>query len=70
MTSEDRAFQAEVEEFADQLTRPSVLDQDTIEIGVDLVARVAAHIVHECVAATARDRAFVLIGRQHDAAPK
>jgi tetratricopeptide (TPR) repeat protein len=70
MTSEDRAFQAEVEEFADQLTRPSVLDQDTIETGVDLVARVAAHIVQECVAATARDRAFVLIGRQHDAAPK
>ena len=69
-TTEELALQAEAEDVARQLSGPTVLDQDTIETGVDLVARLARHIIQSCAAVTARDRALVLIGRQHSAAAK
>lgn len=58
-------LQAEADRFARRVTPRSVLDQDTIETGVDLIERVARLIVQHCNAPTPRDRALLLIGRQH-----
>ena len=63
-------FQGEMEALSRQLSRTAVLDQDTIETGVDLVQRVAQHIMQRCASATVRDRALVLIGRQHSGAAR
>lgn len=59
------ALQAEADRFVRGLTPQSVLDQDTIETGVDLIARLARMIVQHCEAPTSHDQALVLIGRQH-----
>lgn len=58
-------LQAEADRFAHRVTPRSVLDQDTIETGVDLIERIARMIVQHCGAPTPRDRALLLIGRQH-----
>jgi tetratricopeptide (TPR) repeat protein len=69
-TSKDSPLRAEAEAFTNQLRRASVLDQDTLENGVDIVAQFARAIVQGCASPSARDRALVLIGRQHNAAAK
>lgn len=62
-----RVLQTELQAFARPL-RPSVmLDQDTIETGIDLIERVERGIVDSCGPQTAVDRALLLIGRQHAA---
>jgi hypothetical protein len=45
------------------MRRVSVLEQDMIEAGVDLVHRIASHLSQTCGSLTARDRALALIGR-------
>jgi Tfp pilus assembly protein PilF len=64
-TSDEVALQREADAFYDRLKPTSVLDQDTIEAGVDLVDRIARDVVHGCGPATPFDRALVLIGHQH-----
>jgi tetratricopeptide (TPR) repeat protein len=64
-TNEQVALQAETEEFIDRLEPASVLDQDVIEAGVDLLDRIARHVAPGCGSPTPRDRALILIGRQH-----
>jgi tetratricopeptide (TPR) repeat protein len=60
------ALQHDVEEFSQQLRRSGVLEQDTIEAGVDLIHRTAARLSQACGPATPDDRALVLIGRMRD----
>jgi Tfp pilus assembly protein PilF len=61
----DAALEQEAKAFADELEHTSSLDQDTIEAGVDLVDRIARRIVSVCEAPAPRDRAMILIGREH-----
>jgi tetratricopeptide (TPR) repeat protein len=64
-TSEEVSLQAESEAFPNQLKPGAGLGQDIIEAGVDLMDRIARHVVQVCGPATARDRALILIGREH-----
>ncbi len=65
ITNDEHAFRHEVEAFARRLKPRSIPDQDTIEAGVDLVARIEGHVVDTCGRPTPLDRALVLIGRQY-----
>ena len=57
----------EAEAFETQLTHSAVLEQDTVETGVDLVDRLEHDLVSRCDPSTTLDRALALIGRRHDA---
>jgi len=50
---------------ADGAAAHPAADQDAIEAGVALVARIAQRVVDACPSPTPRDRALVLIGREH-----
>lgn len=52
-------------EFESNLKNAATLEQDTIEIGVDLIDRIEQWTARGCGPATALDRALVLIGQQH-----
>ena len=62
-TDEGVALQQEADSFAAETRRVSVLEQDMIEAGVDLVHRIVNHLSQTCGSLTARDRALALIGR-------
>jgi tetratricopeptide (TPR) repeat protein len=64
-TNDEVTLQGEADRFYDRLKPAAALDQDTIEAGVDLIDRMARDVVQRCGPASARDRALVLIGRQH-----
>jgi Flp pilus assembly protein TadD len=64
-TNDERALQNEAQEFEDQVKPPAILEQDTIEAGVDLIDRIEQHVIERCGPPAALDRALVLIGRQH-----
>jgi tetratricopeptide (TPR) repeat protein len=59
--------QSDMDTFADQLKPRDVMDQDTIEAGVDLIDRIEHQVEQQCGPLTARDQALLLIGRQHGA---
>jgi tetratricopeptide (TPR) repeat protein len=65
-----QALQDEADAFESQLAAAKVLDQDTVEVGVDLVDRVAEQLLKVCTPATSHDRAVALIGRQHSGEPR
>ena len=64
-SDEDTALQHAVEAFRDQLDARTALDQDAVEAGVDLIDRTERYLAKACGAPTARDRALILIARQH-----
>ena len=64
-TGDEAALQEEAGQFEDRLRQSSILEQDTIEGGVDLVYRLARRINQACGPPTALDRALLLIGREH-----
>ena len=66
-TSAELALQREARAFEDQLKPPGILEQDTVETGVDLIDRIEQQVVQRCGPPTALDRALALIGRQHGA---
>ena len=43
----------------------TILEQDTVETGVDLIDRIEQQVVQRCGPPTPVDQALVLIGRQH-----
>jgi tetratricopeptide (TPR) repeat protein len=55
----------QLNQFSGPLAAPRPLEQDTIEMGVDLIARVAAHVAAACGPEAPMDQAMILIGRQH-----
>jgi tetratricopeptide (TPR) repeat protein len=59
------AVQAEAQAFADQLQPKRILDQDTVEAGVDLIYRTERRVAQRCGPLSAPDQALLLIGRQH-----
>lgn len=64
-TDDELALQHEADAFKARLPPSAALDQDTIEGGVDLLDRIASHVIQACGSPTPFDRALVLIGRQH-----
>lgn len=64
------ALDGEVEAFETQLTHTGVLEQDTVETGVDLIDRLEQDLGSRCGPATPLDRALALIGRRHAADAK
>jgi hypothetical protein len=59
----------EAQDFTIQLT-PSILEQDTIESGVELIDRVEHAVVQYCPPPGLRDRALMLIGPHHGVDPR
>jgi len=68
--NDELTLRGQAEDFQVRLKRTPVLDQDTIESGVDLVARIARHLAEECGSASPLDRALMLISRQHNSDTK
>jgi tetratricopeptide (TPR) repeat protein len=55
----------EAQAFKDQLTPSTILDEDTIEWGVELIYRIEREVVQSCPPPTPLDRALMLIGQHH-----
>jgi tetratricopeptide (TPR) repeat protein len=65
-TAEDSvAIQAEAQAFTESVRRQQVLDQDTVEAGVDLIERVQRMVTQLCGSPTPLDQALLLIGRRY-----
>jgi Tfp pilus assembly protein PilF len=61
-------LETEADEFSKSLERPtSAVDRDAVESGVELIDRMARHLVERCGPATTRDQALALIGHRHNA---
>jgi tetratricopeptide (TPR) repeat protein len=59
----------EAHDFEIQLT-PAILEQDTIESGVELIDRLEREVVQRCPPPALRDRALMLIGPHHGVDPR
>jgi tetratricopeptide (TPR) repeat protein len=66
-TGDELALQSDAQAFADQMKPPAILEQDTIEAGVDLIDRLEQLVIQRCGPPSPLDRALILIGRQHRA---
>jgi tetratricopeptide (TPR) repeat protein len=64
---EATALRLEGHTFSDQLARPGILEQDTVEAGVELIDRQERELGRRCGPPTALDQALALIGRAHGA---
>ena len=64
-TGDELALQSEAQTFEEQLKPPAILEQDTVESGVDLIDRIERLVVQGCGPPTALDQALVLIGHKH-----
>jgi tetratricopeptide (TPR) repeat protein len=60
-------LQREAQAFEDHLKPASLLEEDTIEAGLDLIDRIEKLVVQRCGPPTVLDQALVLIARQHGA---
>jgi hypothetical protein len=63
-TGDELALQREAQQFAEQLNSPAIREHDTIEAGVDVIARIERNVVQACPPQSPLDRALILIGRQ------
>jgi tetratricopeptide (TPR) repeat protein len=66
-TPEETALQHEADAFESRLKPPAVLEQDTIEDGLELIDRVERVVAQSCGPLTAFDQALVLLGRPEGA---
>jgi Tfp pilus assembly protein PilF len=66
-STEAAALASETQAFDEQLGKPGVLEQDVVEAGVDIIARLEGEIAARCGATTPLDQALALIGRRHRA---
>ena len=68
LTDEERALQDEDPDVREPVeARRAILEQDTVETGVDLIDRIEHQIVQMCGPQTTLDHALSLIGRTHGA---
>ena len=58
-------FQEEIANLHEQLKASAVIDQDSIESGVDLFGRIEQHLAKTCPPLTTQDQALALIARSH-----
>ena len=66
-TDEERDLQRDAQDFEEELDSPAIREQDTVEAGVDLIARIERHLVQACLPDTLLDRALIRIGELHGA---
>ena len=66
-SQEEVELQREARNFEAELRPSAVRDQDTVEGGVELMARIERHVARACPPETPLDRALILIGRLHGA---
>jgi Flp pilus assembly protein TadD len=64
---DELALQSDAQAFQDYVKASAILEQDTVETGVDLVDRIERLVGRRCGPPTTLDQALVLIGRQHGA---
>jgi tetratricopeptide (TPR) repeat protein len=64
------AVREEAEAFKTLLTPSAILDEDTIESGVEVIDRIEREVIERCPPSTLLDRALVLIGRRHGVDPR
>jgi tetratricopeptide (TPR) repeat protein len=62
--ADELAVRDEAQDFKIRLT-PSILEQDMIESGVELIDRIEREVVQHCPPPALRDRALLLIGPHH-----
>lgn len=58
-------LRGEAQAFTEQLAQPGILEQDTVEAGVDLINREEREIARRCGPPTVLDQALALIGHAH-----
>ena len=58
-------LQEEIASLHEQLKPSAVIDQDSIEAGVDLFGRIEQHLARACPPLTTHDQALALIARSH-----
>lgn len=68
--ADSTALQDEAKAFETALARPGIVEQDTVEAGVDLIDRAEHAIAASCGPVTALDQALVLIARRYAADAK
>jgi Flp pilus assembly protein TadD len=66
-SADSAALDNEAKTFQTHLAHPGMLEQDTVEAGVDLIDRFERDIVARCGPVTALDHALALIARRHEA---
>jgi len=69
-TEDEAALQSDTKTFAELLTAQPSVDQEAIENGFDVIARIERTVLKTCGPATPVDRALSLIGRQHGGDPR
>ena len=69
-TDDELAVEREAHGFEDQVKPSTIVEQDTVETGVDLIDHLEQLVARRCGPPTALDEALVLIGRQHGAAAR
>jgi hypothetical protein len=67
---EGESLERDVRAFRARLHSPAIREQDTIEAGVDLIARIERLTGERCPPTSPLDEALRLIGRQHGAAER
>jgi Tfp pilus assembly protein PilF len=70
VSTNELTLQNELQAFERRLQRAPTLDQDTIESGLGLLARVEHDVVNRCGPPTTEDQALLLIARQHGVEPQ
>jgi Flp pilus assembly protein TadD len=65
-TNDGLDLQTEAHAFEAQLKPHGILEQDTVETGMDLIDRIERRVTQKCGPPTALDQALLLIGRQHE----
>ena len=66
-TDEEMALQREAQDFEVELEPPAVREQDTVEAGVELIARIERHVAPVCPPERPLDQALIRIGQLHGA---
>jgi Tfp pilus assembly protein PilF len=59
------ALLEEAEAFRMQLIKSTILEEDTIESGIELIDRLEREVVRSCPPPSLLDRALLLVGQQH-----
>jgi len=63
--NEGEAVQRETQAYLDQMQQQRILDQDTVEVGLDVIDRIERAVTDRCGPGTPLDQALLRIGRQH-----
>jgi len=69
-SADELALRDEAQAFKTQLAPSTLLEEDTIESGVELIDRIERDVVQSCPSPTPRDRALILIGQHHGVDPR